>query len=130
MSDWYALSGHPKWPYVVTREVAFFTPIKGVSFSHKYFSLSVHGVFTIRKGYMWNGCTGVPLWLERMFPALVAASCPHDAGYQAIVLKLLAASFRAALDKLLKALWLKDGLKKSIACTGYGIVRAVGWTRI
>ncbi len=58
-----------------------------------YIKLTILGLLTLKKGYAWDGNSGVPDTEES-----IAASAMHDAGYQLIRLRLLSMKTRPAWD--------------------------------
>lgn len=66
----------------------------GKSFDHSYFSLSTQGVLTAKKGYCWDGCTGVP---DVNF---VESSLFHDVVSQAEQIGLINSHFIEVNDRV------------------------------
>lgn len=71
-----------------------------------WISLDKYGWLTIKAGYAWDGPSG-PTFDTKNF---MRGSLVHDALYQLIRMNLLPQSTRGAIDKLLRAHCLEDGM--------------------
>lgn len=83
-----------KYKYTLSVIEVIDTGIRGYSFDHEFFNLTLDGLLTIYKHYKWDGVSG-PTWDTKstMIPGL-----GHDALYQAIRLKLLPVQMKDVID--------------------------------
>jgi hypothetical protein len=125
---YYTVTNHPKYPYKLTQDCVFVTGIAGISIKHSYFELALDGKLTVKAGYAWNGCSGVPKfkWTQWLVRCLLRGSLPHDVLYQAMQLGLLPKSFKPLIDKLMLAIWRVDACFAPMAYTGYWLVTIFG----
>jgi hypothetical protein len=70
-----------------------------------------HGIVTVRKGYAWDGASGIP-----DLPVFMEPSLRHDVKYQLIRLGVLPPSFRKQADRE----WALD-------CVASGAFKLTGW---
>lgn len=117
-----------KYPWRVIEAISFHTGIRGYFYACPYFTFATNGVLTALPNYLFNGNTGLPLWLERFWLSMMlAGACMHDALYQLLVLGILPMQYRKTVDALLYSRWLSDGTPRAIALTGYSLVKSLGW---
>jgi hypothetical protein len=84
-----------------------------------YIRLATSGELTIKKGYAWDGASGLTIDSKSsMRGALV-----HDALYQLLRMKLLSQAYRSYADALLRDICVEDGMWKWRANTWYRAVR-------
>ncbi len=72
-----------------------------------YISLLTNGTMILQPGYAWDGPSG-PTFDT---PEAIAASLPHDGGYQLIREGFLDESFRGQFDTLLELIMLQDSAR-------------------
>jgi hypothetical protein len=89
---------------------------------HHFLNLSKDGVLLIRKGYAWDGASGITIDT----PNSMRASLVHDALYQLMRMKLLSQNRRLTADKEFKRILLKDGMSGWRAGIWYKAVRRWG----
>ena len=94
--------------------------LAGIVIGHPYMKLS-SGFLTIRKGYAWDGASGVPDNPDNM-----RASLFHDALYQLMRLGLLDRKYKDVADRLFRQICLQDGMKKNWADFMYNGLKALG----
>jgi len=85
----------------------------------EYIRLSKEGYLVVKKGYAWDGPSG----LARDTLSFMRASLAHDALYQLFRMGQLSSIWRSSADKLLHTLCLKDGMWKVKAWLAYRTVR-------
>lgn len=94
----------------------------GKLINHEYFAISVDGVILVRRGYAWDGASGPAI----DDPGTLLPSVFHDAGYQAIQLKLLEEFWREALDQMYESLCIECGVNPARARAHYLALRGFG----
>lgn len=72
----------------------------------EYINLTKAGIFTVKKGYAWDGCSGP----TRDGKTNMRGGLFHDAGYQLLRMGLLSEDYRHVFDRILKELCLEDGM--------------------
>ena len=90
--------------------------------NHEYFAISVDGVILVRRGYAWDGASFIAV----DDPGTIYASVFHDAGYQALRLKLLDEVWREELDLMYEALCKEGGVNRIRAKAHYVALRIGG----
>ncbi|MAD98894.1 MAG: hypothetical protein CMB99_16330 [Flavobacteriaceae bacterium] len=111
-----------EWGYQGEKNKGFYT------YEHKYFSITVAAHFVIlkiKKGYRWNGPTGVPRLFH--FKSFVEASLPHDLLYQAIALGALPRFARCFTDTVFYRALRAGGWFKPFAWAAERIVNVFGF---
>ena len=73
--------------------------------NHKYFTLTILGHLTIKKGYSWNGATG-----DIDTDTIIRGSCVHDCLYQMLRERLLRKGLRKRVDQVFIAICKEDGM--------------------
>jgi len=97
------------WKYRTTEEYQVQTPIKperDVSSSGEYVRLMSDGLMVIKKGYAWDGPSGM---LVPDLLSLMRASLVHDAFYQLSREGLIDLSQRDEVDELFRGHCIEDG---------------------
>lgn len=84
------------YKFTTTEQIKVQTDILGNIVSHKYFTLDVHGLLTINKGYSFDGMSFYYNDKTTYF-----ASLYHDCLYQIIRLELINSKYKSNADKLL-----------------------------
>lgn len=87
---------------------------------HPYIELQ-YGIMVIKRGYCWDGATGVPDNRDNMRGSLV-----HDALYQLMRLGLIDRSYKDYADNLLRQICIQDGMDKFWADIFFDGVQAFG----
>jgi hypothetical protein len=87
-----------------------------------FISLDCAGYLTIKKGYAWDGATGVLATPKSMMRSTLV----HDALYQLIREKKLSHDFKTPSDVLLRDLSHQDGMLKIIAKIVFWAVQKYG----
>ena len=93
-----------------------------VEISTYYVDLTRTGVLTIRRGFAWDGASGLTI----DSPSSITASAVHDALYYLIRQGLLPRHFRKAADEILRDLCIEKGMWKWRANAWYKAVRIGG----
>jgi len=115
------------YKYKLEEDIAFSTGVLGFEISTKYIELKNHGVLVIRKGYMWDGVTGLPRFAtDAILKHTARGSLLHDAFYQLIRLRLLPAYLKHKIDLEMKKQFEFDGLNKTVASMFYQAVKNFG----
>ena len=115
------------YKYKLEEDIAFTTSISGIEVKTEYIELKKHGVLVIRKGYMWDGVTGLPSFAtDAMLKHTARGSLLHDAFYQLIRLRLLPAYLKNKIDLEMKKQFECDGLNKTIVGLFYQAVKNFG----
>ena len=84
--------------------------------------LDVDGLLTVRKGYLWDGPSGI----ARDTLTFMRASLVHDALYHLLRGRVLPMRKRRYADALMRKLCLQDGMNPARAITVFLAVRAGG----
>jgi len=115
------------YKYKLEEDIAFSTSIIGIEVKTEYIELKSHGVLVIRKGYMWDGVTGLPSFAtDAMLKHTARGSLLHDAFYQLIRLRLIPAYLKHKIDLEMKERFTQDGLGKIVASMFYQAVKNFG----
>lgn len=131
--DFYEHFDHPRYCFRLTRDVSRTITIKDAPRRVKMFEgefVSIHPmgndrcVVTTRKGYAWNGATGLPEFLHS--DAWISESLLHDPLYQLIRLGVLPRSARKEADCIFYEGLVFRGVWRLIAGGAYCLVRTFG----
>ena len=115
------------YKYKLEEDIAFSTSIIGIEVKTEYIELKSHGVLVIRKGYMWDGVTGLPSFAtDAMLKHTARGSLLHDAFYQLIRLRLIPAYLKHKIDLEMKERFTQDGLGKIVVSMFYQAVKNFG----
>ena len=89
----------------------------------EYIDLTTNGELIIKKGYAWNGASGIPDTSNIMRGSLV-----HDALYQLMrtVDHFDKETYRDPVDRLLQQMCIKDGMNSIFAWIVYKAVKTFG----
>ena len=99
------------------------TAVKGRRIIQKYFTLDYDGTLVVRSGYQWDFGSGPAIDT----PVMVAASCAHDALYQAIREGFLPKDARKEADVTFREILKQGGVSWIRRTYCYLAVRLVGW---
>lgn len=91
--------------------------LKAPSFYHSFFQFA-DGVLTVRKGYSWDGSTGV-----KDYDCCMLASLAHDALYQAMHEGFLDWKYQKQCDRVYYDLCVAKGMNKLQAWIRYKGIR-------
>jgi len=95
------------YKYQLAEDFTVQTDIKPATDINTFFiSLTRTGILTIRRGYAWDGPSG-PTFDTNNF---MRGSVVHDSFYQLMRAKLLPDYFKIAVDRLLQAMCIEDGM--------------------
>jgi len=113
-----------RYKYQTDSDEIFSSKVKDFPFEHELFDLYSDGTFWVRKGYCWDGLSG-PTWDTKssMLPSLF-----HDAGYQAIRMRLLPITTKSEIDLRFYKLMLESGMNKFRAKYCYQAVKTFGFS--
>ena len=115
------------YKYKLEEDIAFSTCVLDFDVSTEYIELKSHGVLVIRKGYMWDGVTGLPSFAtDAMLKHTARGSLLHDAFYQLIRLGLLPVELKDKVDTEMKERFTQDGLNKIVVSMFYQAVKNFG----
>ena len=114
-----------KRSFKLESDTYFDTKISGTFCSNKFMSLDKCGKLGIYKGYLWDGVSVLPMWINTALKEKVMkGSLLHDALYHLMRQGLLPQECKPAADYLMHRQFLADGLPKGIADLFY---EAVEW---
>jgi len=115
-----------KYKYRLLSDLVLQSSIKDIFVRTEYIELKYDGVLTIRKGYAWDGASGIAIDTENALPA----SAGHDALYQLITIKAITAKLREDADNDLRRWCVEDGMNPARADYWHAGVRAFGGLHI
>ena len=101
----------------------YITQVKGCRARHKYFRIDYDGVLVVSAGYQWDFGSGPAIDT----PVMVAASCAHDALYQAISEGHIPKDCRRAADLTFREILKEGGVGVIRRNYCYLAVRLIGW---
>jgi len=107
------------YKYKLTEDFVIEIGIMDITIDHPYIKLK-DGVLTIKKGYAWNGSSGLSIDTKTNH----IASLVHDAMYQLFRLELLPIEYRNMSDIIYRSLCLKAGM---ITIRAYWSYYALKW---
>jgi hypothetical protein len=108
----------PRWKYItLTPYRRYVGLLFGGNVNHPYVKIS-KGYIEIKEGYMWDGATFCPDFME-----IIRGSLVHDALYQMIREGLIRQDRRKKADELLASICVEDGMSQILASIVYFAVR-------
>jgi hypothetical protein len=107
-----------RWKYKTCEEYKVYVGLMfGGNVNHPYVKIS-KGYIEIKEGYMWDGATFCPDFME-----IIRGSLVHDALYQMIREGLIRQDRRKKADELLASICVEDGMSQILASIVYFAVR-------
>lgn len=96
------------YKYRLSADYVIETALRHMPFEAEFIQLTEEGIFTVRKGYLWDGVSG-PTWDSgnTMIAGLI-----HDALYQAIRQRLLPRHMKNTVDYLFYMELIAGGMNK------------------
>lgn len=96
------------YKYQIVTDYSVYIGILNHSFATEFFSLDERGMLRIKKGYSFDGPSGLAIDTRNF----MRASLAHDCLYQALRMELLEPKYRENADDLMRRICLEDGMSR------------------
>lgn len=111
-----------KYKYLLNEEMKIASNISVYSYQNEYLEIDPIGYLTIKKGYAWDGASGVAIDTE----TFMRASLVHDALYQLLREGAIPKEWRKEADKMMRKIAINEGMWRIRAWYAWAAVRVFG----